>query len=290
MTTHTTALANWNGVEMPLSEVRVSVLDRAFLFGDAVYEVVRVYGGKPFRFDEHLRRLQNSLRQLAITGVDIERLARRCKETVVNSRQMEALIYVEVTRGEARRAHHFPEKYTPNELIYVENFEDPYKHSRQTGVKVVTFEDIRWARNDIKATGMTANCLAAQHAVENGCVESILIKNGIIMEGSHTSVFAVKDGNLVVSPSSQNVLPGITKQLVIELARQAGVATVEGLINEDEVGRLEELFLSATPEEVLPVKEIDNRQVGNACPGPVTRRLIESYEGLKKECRAAAPI
>ncbi|MCC7528224.1 MAG: aminotransferase class IV [Candidatus Melainabacteria bacterium] len=284
MIAFTNALANWNGTQMPLSEVKVSVLDRAFLFGDAVYEVVRVYGGKTFRFQEHLKRLERSLGELGIVGVDLERLNSRCKETVANSGEMEALVYIQVTRGEAKRAHCFPEKYTPNELIWVERFDDPYRQGRQAGVKVVTLKDIRWSRNDIKATSMVANCLAAQHAASNGCLESILIKDGFITEGSHTSVFAVKDNKLVVSPSSPNVLPGITKLLVIELAKQAGVQIVEDAVCQSAIFDMDEVFLSATPEEVLPVVTIDGRSIGRGNPGPITKRLIQAYENLKSGC------
>jgi D-alanine transaminase len=284
MIAFTNALANWNGTQMPLSEVKVSVLDRAFLFGDAVYEVVRVYGGKTFRFEEHLKRLERSLGELGIVGVDLERLDARCKETVANSKEMEALVYIQVTRGEAKRAHRFPEKYTPNELIWVERFDDPYRQGRQAGVTAVTLKDIRWSRNDIKATSMVANCLAAQHAASNGCLESILIKDGFVTEGSHTSVFAVKDNKLVVSPSSPNVLPGITKLLVIELAKQAAVQIIEDAVSESAIFTMDEVFLSATPEEVLPVVTIDGRPIGRGNPGPITRRLIEAYEQLKSGC------
>lgn len=270
------ALANWNGEEMPLSAVRVSVLDRAFLFGDSIYEVIRVYGGRAWRLNDHVERLSNGLKDLRIpfdTSVIEQRIVGLLKRTGLQ----EALAYVQVTRGEAGRQHHFPLDCTPNCLIFVDRFDDPYRTARESGGKAVTFPDIRWMRNDIKATTLLANCMAATAAKDNGCIEALLVKNGMISEGSHTSAFGVSDGELIVSPSSPTVLPGITKKQVIELCTSAGIKMREGYLQVDEVGKLEELIITATPEEIIGIVELDGKPIADGNPGPVTKRLQQEF-------------
>ncbi|SRR5579875_499256 len=275
----TTALANWNGEEMPLADVRVPALDRAFLFGDAVYEVIRLYRGRPWKLEEHLGRLRASTEAVRISGVDEAVLRRRLLETIEHSRVCEGLAYLQVTRGAARRSHGFPAHCRPNVLIYAEEYADPYADKRELGVEAITYPDIRWARNEIKATSLLANCLAAQAAVEAGAAESILVDTGgFVTEGSHTSVFAVKEGSVVISPASTKVLPGITKRQVITLARQSGIAITEGRLKKDDLWAVDEVFLTGTPEEILPVTAIDGKAVGSGAPGPVTRRLQQTFK------------
>ena len=213
---------------MPLRDVKVSVLDRAFLFGDAVYEVVRIYRGRLFRPQEHLNRLNDGMASMRIQGADIDVIGERLEQTLSHSNVTEGLAYVQVTRGEAPRIHRYPDNARANVLIYVDRFEDPYELHRQKGVSAVTHCDIRWTRNDIKVTSLAANCMGAQYAHEHGCAEVVFVdKDGLITEGSHTLIFAVRDGNLMVSPSSSRVLPGITKKHVIELAHQSAIPVVE---------------------------------------------------------------
>jgi D-alanine transaminase len=271
-------LANWNGEEMDLEDVRVPALDRSFLFGDGVYEVIRVYGGRPWKLDEHVSRLRDSLAALKIEPVSLEELRARTLTTLAHSGAGEALIYIQVSRGAARRTHHYPDRCTANELIYVERFDDPYRQGRDTGVRVITYPDIRWTKNHIKAVSLLANCMAAQAAAEAGCVEAILIdQRGLVTEGSHTSVFAVEGGSLVVSPDSANVLPGITKRQVLALAARAGVPVTEKRVAADEIGALDEMFLSGTPEEILAITHVDGKPVGAGLPGPVTRTLQKAF-------------
>jgi len=271
-------LANWNGQEMPLDEVRVPVLDRAFLFGDAVYEVIRIYSGRAWKITEHLNRLNSSLAAIGINGVDLDRLRERLTQTLTRSRVLEGLIYIQVSRGVAPRTHHFPERATPNQLIYVQEFADPYSDRRSSGIEAITFPDIRWARNEIKATSLLANCLAAQAAVEAGCLEAILIdSSGLVTEGSHTSVFGVRNGKILVSPPAANILPGITKRQVIELANLAGIAMAEERLAKDDIEGLDELFLTGTPEEILPIVRVDGCPVGSAQAGPITSKLQATF-------------
>lgn len=271
-------LANWNGQEMPLEEVKVSVLDRAFLFGDAVYEVIRLYGGKLWMYDRHMNRLETGLKALRIGGVDINVLKTRIEQTVRNSGIAEALVYIQVTRGVAKRAHHYPEKIEPNQLIYVEHFEDPCKQMRETGVKVMSYHDYRWQRNDLKVTSLMANCMAAQVAHENGCIEVVQIgSDGYVTEGSHTSIFAVKDGKILVSPSSSQVLPGITKQQILELSAATNIGLNETRVKKDELKDVDEMFLTGTPEEIVPIVRVDDLAIGDGNPGPVTRKLQQAF-------------
>ncbi|MBX3441699.1 MAG: aminotransferase class IV [Planctomyces sp.] len=281
-------LANWNGVEQPLDEVRVSVLDRGFLFGDGGYEVLRIYGGRLFLLDEHMQRLVRSLDKLRIAA-DVPRIERRLRETLAHSGVVEGMAYLQVTRGEAPRMHRFPPGNPhPNELIYIAPLAgDPYGDARETGAAVLTTPDVRWGRCDIKSINLLANCLAAQAAAEAGCQEALLVaEDGAIVEGSHTSVFGVKDGAIWTTPLGPHILPGITRGLVLRLAARAGISVVEKSLHTRELGEIDELFLTGTTSEVLPVTTVDGRPIGNGRPGPVTRRLAETYRQVVDEMLA----
>lgn len=273
-------LANWNGEELPLDQVRVSVLDRSFLFGDGVYEVLRVYGRRPFLLEEHFERLRRSLRELRI-GCDVERLRRRTLATLEHSGVCDGVLYVHVSRGTApTRTHAFPQPpVPPNELIYVRELErDPYAALHASGASVITCEDIRWRRCDIKSVNLLGNVLAAQAAADAGCHEAILVgPDGAITEGSHTSVFGVQEGAVLTAPLAANVLPGITRQLVVQLAGRAGIPLREESLRREHLPRLSELFLTGTTVDVLPVTRVDGRPVGDGRPGPVAARLREAY-------------
>ncbi|HJT77363.1 MAG TPA: aminotransferase class IV, partial [Gemmataceae bacterium] len=204
------ALANLNGERLPLAEVKIPALDRGFLFGDAVYEVLRVYGGRPWLEDEHYRRLAHSLEAIRIGGVDLERLRLRMHETIAAGPFAEALAYIQVTRGAGpRRTHAFPPDVRPLELLWVDEFHDPYVEDRANGAGVLSRPDVRWDRCDIKSTNLLANVLAMQAAKEAGCVEALFyLADGTITEGSHTSFFGVLDGAVLTRPKSNDILPG----------------------------------------------------------------------------------
>jgi D-alanine transaminase len=271
-------VANVNGELMPLSEAKVPVLDRGFLFGDAIYEVLRVYAGKPWLEDEHFARLRNSLAEIRIGGVDVERLRRRMRETIAAGPFHEATAYLHVTRGAAPRSHPFPSGTVPFELIFVQPFRDPYVEARQNGAGVLTREDVRWGRCNIKSTNLLANVLAIQEAKEAGCVEAILYRpDGTLTEGTHSSLFGVVAGMVRTAPRTNAILPGVTRGLVARLAKDAGVPLDERRLNREELSRAEELFLTGTTTEVLPVATVDGQPVGDGRPGPVTRRLQEAY-------------
>ncbi|HLN28299.1 MAG TPA: D-amino acid aminotransferase [Gemmataceae bacterium] len=271
-------LANLNGEIMPLAEVKISALDRGFLFGDAVYEVLRVYQGKPWLQREHFERLQRSLKAIRMPGIDLQELRKRVLETIAAGGFAEATVYIQITRGAYLRSHAFPAEATPLEFLYVQELQDVYRESRLSGVAVITHPDIRWARCDIKSTNLLGNVLAMQAAKEAGCLEALLYSpDGTVTEGTHTSLFGVKGDMVLTAPNSNAVLPGITRALVLRLAKSAGIPVREQILKKDDLGGVAELFLTGTTAEVLPVVQVDGRPVGDGCPGPFTRRLQQAY-------------
>ncbi len=278
------ALANLNGEQMPLDEVTIPALDRGFLLGDAVYEVIRVYQGKPWLMDEHFRRLAYSLEAVRITGVDLDRLRRRMLDTIAAGPFLEATTYIQVTRGVAPRHHTFPDRATPLELLYVREFHDAYREARHTGAAVITRPDLRWGRCDIKSTNLLANVLAAQAAKEAGCLEALLVlPDGTLTEGTHTSFFGVLDGTVLTAPNSNDILPGITRSLILRLCGRAGIPVREQVLKSEHLGLVSELFLTGTTTEVMPVVRVDDRPIAGGAAGPVTRRLQEAYNEAVRE-------
>ncbi len=273
------ALANVNGQTMPLEAVRISALDRGFLFGDAIYEVLRVYSGKPWLEEGHFERLARSLHEVRIEGIDLERLRRRMRETLRASGLQEATIYIQVTRGSAPRSHLFPANATPLEFLFVQQFEDPYREARQTGACAITYPDQRWERCDIKSINLLANVLAAQTSNEAGCKEALLyLPDGTLTEGTHTSLFGVKQGRLVTAPNGPAILPGITRSLIFKLAERIEVPIAEENLRRQELNQISELFLSGTTSEVLPIVQVDGKAIGTGQPGEVTKRLQKAYQ------------
>jgi D-alanine transaminase len=277
-------LANINGLAIPLSQATVPALDRGFLFGDAVYEVLRMYGGKPWLEEEHFRRFERSLGNIRIAGVDVGRLRQRMHATIRAGGFREATVYLQVTRGAAPRSHPFPMSAIPLEFLFVQEFNDPYAAARDRGAAVVTQPDIRWDRCDIKSTNLLANVLAMQAAKEAGGLEALFyLPDGTMTEGTHTSFFGVLHGKVLTAPNSNAILPGITRGLILRLAERAGVPVQEHVLRRDDLAEVSELFLTGTTSEVLPVVTVDGRPVADGRPGPVTRRLQEAYRDEVRE-------
>jgi D-alanine transaminase len=272
-------LANLHGTLMPLEEVRVSAQDRGFLFGDAVYEVMRIYGGRVWLEREHMDRLRRSLAEIRIQGVDIERLTKRVHDTIAAGPFGEAMVYIHVSRGAAMRKHAFPKQAAALELLWVQDYDDgPTAHQRETGVKVITHPDLRWARCDIKSTNLLANVLANQAAAEAEAAEALLyLADGTMTEASHSSFFTVKKGVVQTTPLRANILPGITRRFVVDLLRQADIPWAETTLSRDELYRSDEIFLTGTTSEVLPVVRVDEATIGSGRPGPMSRRLQEVH-------------
>jgi D-alanine transaminase len=262
---------------MPLADVRVSVLDRGFLFGDGIYEVLRVYDGRPFLLREHMARLRRSLAEIRIAA-DPERLEQRMLATLRESGVQSGLVYMQVTRGAAPRTHKFPQPpVAPNELIYVDAIDvDPYGAYREIGAKLLSIDDVRWRRCDIKSVNLLANCLAAQAAAEAGCLEALLVAaDGTITEGSHTSIFAVQHGRILTTLWGRRSCPA--SRGLGEAGLPRSIPIVEQSLKHADLPAIDEMFLTGTTSEVLPVTQVDGRPIGNGRPGPVTRRLVATY-------------
>ena len=271
-------LANLHGKIMPLDEVTISPLDRGFLFGDAVYEVLRIYQGKPWLEEEHFDRFTRSISEIRIAGVDMRRMRQRMHETIAAGGFKEAIVYLQVTRGAAPRKHPFPKDIVPLELLWVQEYPDSYRPLCETGCSVITFPDLRWHRADIKSTNLLGNVLANQASSEVGGAEAILyLPDGTLTEASHSSFFAVQAGKLHTTPLKANVLPSITRAYTLRLAEYAGIEVVERNLQRQELHEVDELFLVGTTCEVLPIVKVDHLAIKSGQPGALTRRLQAIY-------------
>jgi D-alanine transaminase len=278
------SLANLNGQTMALEEVQIPALDRGFLFGDAVYEVLRIYKSRPWLMEEHWQRLARSLEAIKIKGVDLGRVKQRMLDTISAGKFQEAIAYIQITRGVAPRKHAFPPDARPLEFLYVQDFADAMAPLRRQGVAVVTQPDIRWHRCDIKSTNLLGNVLAMQAAAEAGCVEALLYTpDGTLTEATHSSFFAVSDGTLLATPLGNAILPGITRAFLERLAAKVGVPFREQHLKKSDLTKIAELFLSGTTAEVLPVVKVDNQPIGSGRVGPVSLRLLDAYQKVVEE-------
>ncbi len=268
-----------NGELVPAEEARVPVDDRGFLFADGVYEVARVYDGRIFKMAEHLRRMSDGLGAIRIDFPDIGGLAGIAERLLDENglRSGGATIYIQVTRGVAPRKHAFPAGVRPTVFLAARAYQDPPATYWDDGVAAIRYPDIRWARCDIKSVALLPNVLANQAAHEVDAFEALFVRDGVVIEGSHSNLAAVIDGTVVTYPRSNYILPGITRDSVLQLARHAGIPVREGPIYDHELFAVEELFLLGTTTEVMPVVRVDGHQIGDGRPGPVTRRLIELY-------------
>ncbi len=278
-----------NGEYLPRSEAKLSVDERGFFFGDGVYEVTRAVDGRLFESARHLKRLARGLRELRLDPAqsldEIEQISLELlRRNDITSG--EGTVYLQITRGAAPRTHHFPPAGTPcTVFLSAQRFALP-SEKRASGVAVVTYPDIRWSRCDIKTVNLLAAVMAKQHAVDHGVFEAIFVKESAITEGSHTNVFGVIDGELRTYPSSNMILPGITRDVVLEVAREVGVPVNETPFHIHHVPQLQECFLTGTTTDVMPVVSIDGTAVGDGTPGKVTMAL---YDALAARIYGAVP-
>jgi len=280
------SLCYLNGSFGPLAEAKVSVLDRGFIFGDGVYEVVPVYGRRLFRFDEHMARLSRSLGKLRIANPhgSAEWLA-RCRRLIDAQASDDQLVYVQVTRGVAPRDHVMPPDIAPTVFIMTSAMKPATAEQRHHGVACVTARDFRWERGDIKSISLLGNVLARQISADHAAVETILFRDGFLTEASASNVWVVHEGALLGPPKGDHVLEGIRYELLRELCEEEGIAYNLRPIAEAEVFAADELLLSSATKEVLPVTLLDNEAVGHGAlrgkPGPVYARLHEAYQRAK---------
>jgi D-alanine transaminase len=283
-------LCHLNGEFVPLREAKVSVLDRGFIFGDGVYEVVPVYGARLFRFDEHMARLARSLAKVRIANPHTEaQWLQLCRSLVAALAELGApdqLVYIQVTRGVALRDHVMPEGVTPTVFAMASVMKPPTAEQRHHGVACVSARDFRWERGDIKSTSLLGNVLARQISADHGAAETILFRDGFLTEAAACNVWVVHEGALLGPPKSEHVLEGIRYELLRELCEEEGIAFNLRPIPEADVFSADELLLSSATKEVLPVTTLDGQSVGHGAlrgkPGPVYGRLIAAYQRAKR--------
>lgn len=288
-----------NGELTPLADARIPVLDRGFIFGDGIYEVVPAYAlaadgasapvRVPFRIQHHLARLARSLGKVSIDNPFDERGWRELIARVIDAneqagaiaRDQHAIVYIQVTRGVAKRGHAFPAGIQPTVFVMVTPLALPGDAQRTNGVRCVSAEDRRWLHCDIKSVSLLGNVLMAQHAAEHDAAETIQLRDGFVTEGSSSNVWVVKDGALYAPPLSNRILEGIRYGLVEELASECGIRFEAREIDEATLRAADELMISSATKELLPVVELDGRAVGSGKPGPVFAALYAAYERAK---------
>lgn len=272
-----------NGAYLPLAEARISPLDRGFLFGDGVYEVIPVYAGRPFRQAEHLRRLGESLAGIRLENpLDADGWDEVISRLIAASGWQDQAIYLQVTRGaDDKRDHPFPTAAAPTVFAMAMPLVTPTAEVREQGVAAITATDIRWHRCDIKSLNLLPNVLLRQQAVDAGVVETILLRDGYLKEGTAANIFVVRDGVLMAPPKGTLMLPGITYDVVLELAAAHGVPVRIREIPEAELRGADEVWMTSSPKEVLAVTTLDGRPVGDGRPGPLGRRMWQWYQEFK---------
>jgi D-alanine transaminase len=272
-----------NGQWLDAAEARVPVMDRGFLFGDGVYEVIPVYSRRPFRLEQHLQRLQHSLDGIRLANPHgINEWAGLVTQLAAEAEWEDQSIYIQVTRGPmAVRNHAFPKEVSPTSVILAEPMSTPPASQREQGIAAVSAADIRWLRCDLKTTSLLANCLLRQMAVDAGCVETVLFRDGFLTEGSASSIFVVQDGRLLAPIQNHLMLPGITYDVILELAAQHGLPHEVRDITEAETRGADELWMCSSTKEVLPIVSLDGKPVGGGRPGSQFAAMYAWYQAFK---------
>jgi D-alanine transaminase len=273
-----------NGSFVPLSEARIPVLDRGFIFGDGIYEVVPVYEGRPFRLTQHLKRLERSLAAISIDNPFDEAGWRALIADLVGRHGWpNQFVYMQITRGVARRDHAFPKGIQPTVFAMTSEFVAPAAALREQGLAVITADDERWLHCDIKSVSLLGNVLAKQAAVDAGAAECMMFRDGILTEGSSSNIWVVRNGRVLGSPVNHLVLEGIRVGLLAELCARCGLDHELRRVPREEVLLADELMLTSATREILPITQVDGAPVGNGRPGPVYQRLIEAYQAATRE-------
>jgi D-alanine transaminase len=282
------SIAYLNGEFLPLSKARISPLDRGFIYGDGVYEVIPVYGRRVFRWEDHLRRLDHSLDGIRLPNPHSDaQWTQIVRELVRRSPHEDQSMYLQVTRGVAKRDHAFPKGVPPTVFLMSNVLAVPTQEAVDAGVAAITLPDNRWLRCDLKTTSLLPNVLLRQLAVDAGAVEAVLLRDGLLTEGAASNIFVVKDGVLLVPPKSHLILPGITYDVVLELAQEHGIRCEIREVSEAELRSAQELWLSSSTREVLAITRLDAKPVGDGRPGPLFRRTYALFQELKAQMRRA---
>lgn len=271
-----------NGKFLPIEEAKVPVLDRGFIFGDGVYELVPVYSRVPFRLDEHLARLERSLAEVKIRNPHSRAQWRDIIYRLVDAQPFEDQgVYFQVTRGVAKRDHSFPAGAEPTVFMMSNPLVTPPRELVEKGAAAVSAPDNRWLRCDIKSISLIGNCMLRQLSAEAGAAETILFRDGKLTEASASNVFVVKRGAILSPPKDSLILPGITYDVVTELARADGIPLEFRQMEEQEVRAADEIWVTSSSKEVLAIVSLDGRQVGDGRPGPVFARMHQLYQDRK---------
>lgn len=282
------AICYLNGDYLPLDEACVPVLDRGFIFGDGVYEVIPVYAGRPFRLDHHLQRLNDSLNNIYLSNpLNDDEWQQILREVITRNGDGDQSLYLQITRGVAKRDHGFPAEARPTIFVMSNPFKPIDTRLLEEGVGAIILDDIRWQYCHIKSIALLPNILLRQQALDAGAAEAILIKQDKITEGAASNVFVVLDGILLTPPKDECLLPGITRDLVVELAEQHGIACEQREIRRDELLRAEEVWVTSSTREILPVTHLDGKPVGNGRPGPLWEKMYRIYQEYKDTLRKA---
>ncbi|MBL7001029.1 MAG: D-amino acid aminotransferase [Gammaproteobacteria bacterium] len=274
-----------NGKYPPAIEAQVSILDRGFMFGDGVYEVIPVYSGKVFALEEHLERLQQSLDAVEIKNpfalADWQGIIQHLIK--INTGAQDAAIYLQITRGVMeKRDHVYSREMTPTVLVMCRPVEFPSQDKNTRGVKAITQEDNRWGDCHIKSINLLPNVLLKQYAVDQKAAESILIRNGFVTEGSVSNLFIVKNDTIRTPPKGRNMLGGITRDLIIKICAKNKIVAQEKVISEDDLHDADEVWLTSSTKEIVPVTTLNQHKVGGGVPGPKWHQLIDLYQAYKQ--------
>ena len=275
-----------NGEFMPLAEAKIPVLDRGFIFGDGIYEVIPVYAKRLFRLDEHLDRLDNSLGATRIPNPYPESEWKKIlSQIVMESETEDQSIYLQITRGVAKRDHAFPEKIVPTVFMMSNPLIVTSEEMFNQGVAAITLDDIRWQYCNIKAITLLPNILLRQTAIDEGAQEAILIRGDEVTEGSASNIFIVIDGIIKTPPKSGRLLPGVTRDLIVELAKNNGLKWVEANLSRTELEAADEIWLTSSTKEIMPIVKLNNDVVGNGKPGSITRQMYQIFQTYKAELK-----
>lgn len=268
-----------NGEIVDERDALISVNDRGFVFADGIYEVIRVFGGKPFEMERHLERLERSAASIRLElDPSAEEIGRIAEDLLVREAAEEASVYIQVTRGSAPRSHAIPKSATNTTFVAIRPPLAPAPELLKNGGAAITVPDDRWARCDVKVIGLTANVLARSAAVDAGAYEAIFVRDGYVTDAASCNVFAIFGTTVMTAPCTNYILWGITREVVLELAREDGIDTLEASFRAEQLAEADEIFVTGTSSGIVPIVTLNGAQVANGRVGPVTRRLMELYE------------
>ncbi len=277
-----------NGEFMPIEEAKVPVLDRGFIFGDGIYELVPVYSRAPFRLEGHLERMERSLSEVKIRNPHTRAEWTSIIEQVIAAHPFDDQgVYWQVTRGVAKRDHAFPKDIQPTVFMMSNPLVNPSKAVVENGAKAVSAQDFRWHRCDLKTISLIGNCMLRQISAEEGAIETILFRDGKLTEASASNVCIVKDGVISTPPKDNLILPGITLDVVFDIVERGKLPLQVREVTEAEVRGADEVWVSSSSKEIVAVVDLDGKPVGNGQPGPVFRKAWQLYQDFKEEVMRA---